>query len=180
MRNKPHSGKRTTDTEELFLTAERHEAKREYRKAFRCLLEAAESGHNSSQLNLGNYYASGTGVEKDSARAAYWYGVAFRRGNEVGARNLAIDRLKAGNIRSAITWFKKAVAKKDGGSFVALAQIYLAQRGGVAKATKLLQRVLNLTTDHASDLDKEQASMLLMTIRDRRANKLSDLRPSEQ
>lgn len=141
----------------LFVEAERFEEKREFSKAFRCLSKAAALGHSSSQLNLGNYYASGTGVRKDLTKAAYWYKAAYRLGNVTAARNLAIDRVSEGNIRSAITWFNKGVEKNDGGSFVALAKIYADQRGGRGKAIKLLKRVGKLSRTNASDLDREQA-----------------------
>lgn len=145
----------------LFLEAERFEERHEFSKAVRCLSKAAALGHSSSQLNLGNCYASGTGVRKNLAKAAYWYKAAYRGGNVTAARNLAIDRSSAGNIRSAIIWFNKGIEKKDGGSFVALAKLYASQRGGREKAIKLLKRVGKLNRTNASDLDREQAEALL-------------------
>jgi TPR repeat protein len=149
------------DAETLFVEAERFEEKREFSKAFRCLSKSAALGHSSSQLNLGNFYASGTGVRKNLAKAAHWYKAAYRRGNITAARNLAIDRVAAGNIRSAINWFNKGVEKGDGGSFVALAKIYAGRRGGIGKAIKLLKRVGKLSSTNASDLDREEAQNLL-------------------
>ena len=52
---------KTTDAERLFREAEQHEEKGDFRGAFRRLLAAAQLGHHMSQLNLGNFYASGTG-----------------------------------------------------------------------------------------------------------------------
>jgi TPR repeat protein len=147
--------------ESLFIRADRLEESRKFKEAFRCLSEAAALGHSSSQLNLGNFYASGIGVSKNPAKAAYWYREADRRGNATAARNLAIDRLAAGNTRSAIVWFKKGVARKDGGSFVALAKVYAGRRGGKEKAIRLLKRVGRLSRSEASDLDREQAQALL-------------------
>lgn len=118
-------------------------------------------GHAGSQLNLGNFYASGTGVKKSLSKAAYWYKMAYRGGNATAARNLAIDRLASGNIRSAIVWFKKGIERRDGGSFVALARIYAGRRGGRAKAIRLLKRVARLSRTDASDLDQEKARALL-------------------
>jgi len=145
----------------LFEAADRFEEKNQFREAFRCLSKSAALGHSSSQLNLGNFYASGRGVKKDLAKAAYWYKVAYRGGNVTAARNLAVDRVASGNTKSAILWFSKGVEKKDGGSFVGLAKIYARQRDGKRKAIKLLKRVRNLTSSDASDLDKEQAQELL-------------------
>ena len=150
--------------EALFLEAERLEETRDFGKAFRCLSKAAELGHSSSQLNLGNYYASGTGVRKHLAKAAYWYRTAYRRGNVTAARNLAIDKVSAGDIRSAIVWFNKGIEQRDGGSFVALAKIYAGRRGGREKAIKLLKRVRTLSRTNASELDREQAQALLLQL----------------
>ena len=147
--------------EAIFLEAERYEDKGDFEKAFQCLFKAAKMGHGWSKLNLGNFYANGTGVKKDLAMAAYWYKAAFRQGDVVAARNLAIDRAAAGNIRSAITWFRKGVDGGDGGSFIKLAQIYAGRRGGKPKAIELLRSVNGLPDTGASDLDREQAQELL-------------------
>ena len=148
-------------SDSLFLEAERYEDKGDFEKAFRCLLKAAEMGHSWSQVNLGTFYASGTGVRKSLERAAYWYKAAFRQGYVTAATNLAIDRAAAGNIRSAITWFKKGVEGGDGTAFIKLAEIYADRRGGKSKAIQLLKRVSGLPDTGASDLDREQAQELL-------------------
>lgn len=152
------------EAESLFRQADRFEEARQFQEAFRCFSKAAELGHTSSQVNLGNYYASGTGVRKDYAKASYWYKRAFRNGSAIAARNLAIDRLALGDVRSAILWLKKAVEQKDGRSFVLLARLYSKQRGGKEKARTLLQRVCRLNRDHASELDQEDARALLSEI----------------
>lgn len=154
---------------ELFLQAEKYEDAGNLQMAFSCLSEAAKRGHASSQLNLGNCYASGAGTRRNSAKAAYWYRKAFQNGNEAAARNLAIDRLVAGNTRSAIHWLEKGVENKDGGSYVLLAGIYSKRRGGKSKAVRLLQRVLKLDADCASGADKEDARALLTEIMSRKA-----------
>jgi TPR repeat protein len=147
--------------EALFLEAERFEEGRHFGKAFRCLLKAAELGHSSSQLNVGNFFASGTGVRKNLRNAAYWYRAAYRSGNTSAARNLGIDKVSEGNIRSAILWFKRGIKQKDGGSFVALAKLYATRRGGKVKAIQLLKRVGKLSRSDASEHDQEQARALL-------------------
>jgi hypothetical protein len=152
------------DAESLFVQADRFEEARQFRKAFRCFCKAAELGHTCSQVNLGNYYASGTGVRKDYSKASYWYKRAFRNGSAIAARNLAIDRLSLGDVRSAILWLKKAVEQRDGRSFVLLARIYSRQRGGKDKARRLLRRVSRLDKSQASELDQEDARVLLSEI----------------
>ncbi len=61
------------DAERLLLETEQYEEKRDFKNAFKCLLSAAQLGDAGSQLNLGNFYASGKGVRKNPAKAAHWY-----------------------------------------------------------------------------------------------------------
>lgn len=156
---------RHQEAERLFLIAERLEDKRKLSAAFQFLSKAAMLGHSASQLNLGNFYASGTGVRKNLRKAAYWYRAAYRGGISAGARNLAIDRASVGNVRSAILWFKKGIERKDGGSYVELARIYATRRGGKEKAIKLLEDVRRLSKTDATDLDREHAERLLAKLK---------------
>lgn len=165
MNNKPK--RKPKDVSSLFLAAERFESTRQLRRAFQCLSEAANLGHASSQLNLGNYFASGIGVRKNLSKAAYWYKRAYRNGNEMAARNLALDKLAVGDTRSAIRWLRKGIEMKDGSSYVVLARIYSRQRGGKGKAERLLRRVSKLSSDYACELDQEEAAALLAEIRAR-------------
>jgi TPR repeat protein len=145
----------------LFLKAEQHESGGRVHDAFSCLREAAALGHSSSQLNLGNFYSSGTGVRKNKVQAAQWYKAAYRNGNVTGARNLGIDRLNAGDYRGGIYWLNKAIARDDGGSFVILATHYAKRSSGVKKAIALLRKLQKLGPDDATELDHENASNLL-------------------
>lgn len=43
--------------------------------------QAAQCGHTVAQLNLGDLYANGVGVEADSVQAWLWLGLAARAGN---------------------------------------------------------------------------------------------------
>ena len=45
-------------------------------------------------------------LQRNLEKAAYWYKKAYKSGDDCGALNLAIDRRKQGNIRSAVIWFK--------------------------------------------------------------------------
>jgi TPR repeat protein len=147
-------------SDDLFETAERLEDQGKFREAFSYLLAAARRGHLWSQLNVGNFYSEGLGVRRNRPEAAKWYKHAYRKGDPVGARNLAIDLLNSGNIRSAILWFKKGVQGRDGGSCIQLAELYLERRETV-KALKLLKRVASLDIDEASDEDREEATTLI-------------------
>lgn len=56
-----------------------------YRRAARC-------GHVIAQLNLGDFYARGIGVERDPVQASLWLGLAGKSGNDwANARNAAIS-----------------------------------------------------------------------------------------
>jgi TPR repeat protein len=152
---------KTPNAEGLFREAEQHEEKGDFRGAFKCLLAAAQLGHHMSQLNLGNFYASGTGVRRDLAKAAHWYKKAYKNGNNDGALNLAIDRRNEGNLRSAVVWFKKAIAMNSGDACIELARIYGARTGGQKAAIELLRRALRMSRDNISETAKEEAEYLL-------------------
>jgi TPR repeat protein len=151
----------TPNPEKLWLEAERYEEAGDFRRAFKCLLAAAELGHSSCQVNLGNFYAAGKGVRRSLKKAAYWYKRAYRNGDRTAASNLAIDRRNAGNIRSAVTWFKKAVALKDGDACIPLAKIYRARKGGQKVAVALLKRALRMSRYDISGSGREEAESLL-------------------
>jgi TPR repeat protein len=158
------SRSRRQESEALFLAAERLEEQRKFSKAVRCLSKAAALGHNSSQLNLGNRYASGTGVRKDFKQAEYWYKRAHRGGNTAAAYNLALAHRDSANLRAAAIWFEKALAMKDGSAHIELAKIHLGRRDGKARALKLLKRVARLSDDDVSEAEREEASSLLERI----------------
>ncbi len=156
--------------EKLLSDAERYESSGHFRKAFRCLQTAAYLGDAGGQVNLGNFYAWGRGVRRDLAKAAYWYKKTYRSRSGVtalsgvAALNLAIDRRNAGNIRSAVFWFKRAIAMKEGDAFIELAKMYQARRAKRRAAAGLLRRALRLSRDHISDAAKEKAASLLCQI----------------
>jgi TPR repeat protein len=152
---------KTSEAESMFLEAERYEETGDFRNAFRCLHAAARLGDAGSQLNLGNFYASGKGTRRNLKEAAYWYKKAYKNGNNDGALNLAIDRRNEGNVRSAVIWFKKAIAMDCGEACVALAKIYKARKGGQKAAADLLRRAARMSKYNISDDAKEEAESLL-------------------
>jgi TPR repeat protein len=155
---------KTPSAQALFGKAEKYEEAGDLGNAFKCLLAAAQLGHSGGQLNLGNSYASGQGTRRNSARAAHWYKKAYRNGESTGALNLAIDRRNDGNARSAVIWFKKAIAMNNGEACIALAKIYKTRKGGQRKADNLLRRALRMSRDNISDDTKEEARCLLAEI----------------
>jgi len=155
---------KTPDTNSLFNEADKYEEMGDFRNAFKCFLAAAQLGHHMSQLNLGNFYASGTGVKRSLEKAAYWYKKAYKNGNNDGALNLAIDRRNEGNLRSAVIWFKKAIAMNSGDACIELAKIYSARKGGEKAAANLLRRALRMSRDNISDDARDKAESLLRTM----------------
>jgi TPR repeat protein len=152
---------KTADAEILFFEAEQYEEKGDYRAAFDRLLAAGQLGHAMSQVNLGNFYASGRGVRRNLEKAAHWYKKGYQNGYSDGALNLAIDRRDAGNIRSAVVWFKKAIAMHSGDACIQLAKIYGSRKGGQKAAANLLRRALRMSKDNISEAAKEEAEILL-------------------
>jgi TPR repeat protein len=153
------------NTEHLLTDAERLEEAGNYKAAARVLRRGAKLGNTSCQINLGNYYAAGTGVRKNLERAAHWYKTAYKNGDRSGALNLAIDKRNHGATRSAEGWFKKAVAMRDGGAHVELAKMYLAQGKKEPAAHELLRKVTNMSRDDASIDEKAEAASLLRKLR---------------
>jgi TPR repeat protein len=151
----------TPETEKLFSMAERYEERGEFKKAFECLLAAARSGHTGCQVSLGNFYAWGKGVRKNLDKAAHWYKKAYENGDSSGAFNLAIGMKNEGRVRSAIVWFKKAIAMNDGDARISLAKIFIDQKGGQKTATALLKPALRMSRENISDDAKIQAESLL-------------------
>jgi TPR repeat protein len=162
MMSAKHGGKQSTES--LFNEADKCEEIGDLRGAFKHFLTAARLGDSWGQVNLGNYYASGTGVRKDLNKAAYWYKKAYKNGNNDGALNLAIDRRNQGNLRSAVAWLKKAIALNSGEACIELAKIYSARKGGRKAAASLLRRAMRMNRDNISDDGRDKAESLLRTL----------------
>jgi TPR repeat protein len=152
------------DPEDLFVQAEKYEEVGDLEKAFGCLLRAARLGHSGSQLNVGHFYSSGQGTGQSAKRAAYWYRRAYKNGNSGGAFSLAVDKRNAGNVRGAVSWFRKAAAMGDGDAYIELAKIYLGRRGGKRMAVDLLRKTQSMNRDAISDNSKEEAAALLVKL----------------
>ena len=150
--------------EHLFLQAEHYEEAGDFKRAFWCLLRGAQLGHAMSQVNLGNYYSSGRGIRRNLEQAAHWYKRAYKNGYRDGALNLAIDRKKAGNSRSAVTWFKKAIALNSGDACIELAKMYSERNYGKEAASELLRQALRMGRDNISQDGREKAESLLKAI----------------
>jgi TPR repeat protein len=153
-----------SEGERLFNEAYRHEQNGDLKRAFQCLLAGARLGDSGCQINLGNFYSAGIGTRKNMAIAALWYRKAYKNGERTGALNLAIDRRNAGRTRSAVIWFKKAIAMNDGDACIQLAKIYMQQKDGRSAAIGLLKQVMQMNRADISEDGKEEAKLLLREI----------------
>src|SRR5450631_1092324 len=151
----------TSEAEALFVKAEKAEEKGLLEDAANFLMSAANLDHSGAQVSLGNRFSWGKGVPKSESKAAYWYKRAHRNGDESGALNLALDRLKEGNIRSAIFWLKRAVEMRSGEAAVELAKVYLGRPKGKIKAIELLQLAQTMKLSEISEQGREDAATLL-------------------
>ena len=149
------------ESDDLFVKAEKAEDHGDLKSANKFLLEAAKLGHTGAQVALANNYSSGQGIARSSEKAAYWYRRAYESGDESGALNLAIDKLKAGNRRAAIVWLKKAIELHSGEAALELAKLYSGSRGGKAKAVTLLEATQRMRPAEISEQAKEDAAALL-------------------
>lgn len=148
-------------SEQLFRRAELAEAAGEMKSVFNLLTRAAHLGNTGAQVNLGNFYASGTATEQDFEKAAKWYTSAYRNGGSSGANNLAIDLRNQGKTKEAILWFKRAVALNDGDAAVELAKLLKDQPNGSRMAIKYLKQAISMKRCNITDDGKAKAKRLL-------------------
>jgi len=79
-------------------------AERDYADAVEWLRQGAEAGNVDAQINLGNLYASGSGVPQTPTEAYYWLFLATRHGHHVDAeetRDRVAKQLDAGQRAEA-------------------------------------------------------------------------------
>lgn len=81
-------------------------------KAFRCYKAEAEKGNPIAQLNLGIFYHTGDGVEKNDVEAVKWYTMAAEQGNAEAQDRLGHCYQKhtgvEENPQKAFEWYMKA------------------------------------------------------------------------
>jgi TPR repeat protein len=80
----------------------------DFKNALAKFREAAVQGSLQAQINLGNMFDAGEGVEKNFAAAVRCYKVASKKGSAEAAFNLAVSYRNRGQIRWARFWFQRA------------------------------------------------------------------------
>ncbi|KAG0063685.1 hypothetical protein BGZ89_009699 [Linnemannia elongata] len=88
----------------------------------------ASLGDAKSQVELGDMYRVGDGVEQDFDEARYWYLKAANQGDPAGQCNLGhLYRLELGVDRdhwTALSWYKKAAHQGDAGGQCYVGLVY--------------------------------------------------------
>ncbi len=158
--------------EALYLSAEILDDRGRFAEAYPLLLNAAKVGDLSSQLMLGNYLSDGRkGVPRNSDRAVYWYKRVFAQGHTSGAYNLAMHYFQLGDIDEAFRWFERAAGAGDYSAHLALAEIWLRERGSKAKAKKHLNALFDGGPGGTSGQEWDEARAMLrrLEMEDRKA-----------
>lgn len=87
------------------------------RDSFERALWEADQGNIQAMYQVGQYYESGKGVEKNYAQAMRWYKSAFFTGEKYGAvavgnlyeNGLGVEK----NLKKALTWYKRGSAVNE-------------------------------------------------------------------
>jgi TPR repeat protein len=146
----------------LYMEADLLDGRGRYAAALPLLVKGAKAGDTSCQILLGNYLSDGRkGISIDRARAIYWYKQAYGRGSSIGASNLAMHYRKQGDVDEAYRWYELAVESGDYEAHLALARIWLHDRGNKAKAIKHLKAVFQGNPNDVSELGRDEARVML-------------------
>ena len=128
----------------------------------------ANQGDPNAQVNMGNLYMRGLGVEQDYAMAYEWYAKAARQGHATGQNKLAVMHYYGLGVKEnhaeAAHWFLKAAEQADPAAAMVIAELY--DKGDGVPASKISAYVW---FSIAADLGKEDA----LNQRSQLANQLS-------
>lgn len=147
------------NTDDLFIRAAAQEEKGNLRSAFRLYLAAAKAGDSGWQLNLGNFYDDGIGVQRNRFAALYWYKRAYRRGCASAASNIGVMLRKEGHTKRALAWFEKAVRLGDEEVHLEIAKHFLLHENNPIKAIHHLEKVCQ--SNCVTEAGREEATKLL-------------------
>jgi TPR repeat protein len=103
----------------------------------------AEKGDVRAQVDAGNLYNDGKGVERDPAKAAHWYRLAAERGDPDGEAALGTLYMTGQgapqDFAQARAWFAKAAAQDQPVAAYDLATLYDTGEGGPVDKVKAVQ-----------------------------------------
>lgn len=107
-------------------------------KSFSSILQEAENGNISAQINVGEMYGLGRGVYPDRNRMIYWYKKAAATGNTESQLILARTYIEMEDYDQAIVWLNQAVDSGDPTAKSLLAIMYLLGEGVIKNPEKAL------------------------------------------
>jgi uncharacterized protein len=146
----------------LHMEADLLDERGRFTEALPLLLKGAKGGHTSCQILLANYLSDGRkGIPVDQKRAIYWYKQAYKQGSSTGASNLALHYRKREDVDEAYRWYELAAKSGDNEAHLALAKIWLHDRGSKAKAIKHLKAVFQGNPNDVSELGRDEARTML-------------------
>jgi hypothetical protein len=108
-------------------------ARRDFAAAKDAFKPLAEQGDAAAQINLGNLYMKGLGVEQSYPLALRWYQKAAEQGERIAQSKLGILYYHglgtAANPAEAAHWFRKAADQGVAGAQTVLGSLYAAGEG---------------------------------------------------
>lgn len=129
------------------------------RATFRLMLAAAKLGNSSAQINVGNYYDDGRGVQRNRSAALYWFKRAYRRRDFTAAHNIGCVWRREGKPLRSLYWFSRAVELGDEESNLDIGKHFLHNEKNPRKAIVYFKRVR--PTGWVSEAGAEAAARLL-------------------
>jgi TPR repeat protein len=104
----------------------------DFAKAMELWLPLAESGNPAAQLQVGNLYAEGKGVEQSDTTAAAWFERAAQRGNMQAQYNLGVSYAEGLGVKKddalAAKWLRRAAEQGMAYAQLNLGFLYAANR----------------------------------------------------
>ena len=133
-----------------------------FRSAFRLMRRAAQTGLVDAMELLGQFYDSGTGIQRNTDNALVWYRRAAKKGRVTAANNIGCILRDRGSHTAAIRWFEKAIRLGDDEAHLNIAKLYLSRAGYESRAREHLRKVLrsSWTTQHG----KREARRLISSM----------------
>jgi len=123
------------------------------------MLAAAKLGNSSAQINVGNYYDDGRGVQRNRSAALYWFKRAYRRRDSTAAHNIGCVWRREGKLLRSVYWFSRAVKLGDEESNLDIGKHFLHNEKNPRKAIVYFKRVR--PTGWVSEAGAEEAAKLL-------------------
>jgi TPR repeat protein len=110
-------------------------ARRDWAKALAEFVPLANQGNPAAEINLGNLYMKGLGVQQDYGKALYWYRKAANQGDAAGQSKLGLLYYYGLGVPvdygEAARWFRKAAEQGEIGAQTILGSLYSLGNGVV-------------------------------------------------